>query len=399
VTHKIAEWILSRIRSRAEEVKSAAADLAPAGAALREARFEDFEAVSAMTRRLGQGADSLENWQRLWRDNPALKNGRAARIGWLLEAQGAVVGFLGSIPLQYSLDGKELSAAATCRLAIEPGYRGSTALLVTSFFRQKDVDLFLNTTATPAAGRIVAALRAVPVPQADYGKVLFWVLRPRKFLSAVLRKSGVAPVLAGLGSAAGSVALCGDIAARRRKPARISNEYAVEELDIGEVDGDFEKFWEEQAKEPARLFAKRSAEVLRWHFQAPGTKKITRALAAYAPGGLAGYAVVRHEPATAEGMQRSMIADLMARSEDPAIVGCLLAAAYASAKAAGSDVLEVMGFPGKIRASFLRARPYMREYPACPYYFKARDRQLQEQLANGEAWYACPFDGDATLWP
>jgi hypothetical protein len=24
---------------------------------------------------------------------------------------------------------------------------------------------------------------------------------------------------------------------------------------------------------------------------------------------------------------------------------------------------------------------------------------LHQKLANENAWYACPFDGDATLWP
>jgi hypothetical protein len=100
-----------------------------------------------------------------------------------------------------------------------------------------------------------------------------------------------------------------------------------------------------------------------------------------------------------ESVQRSVIADLMVGSDDPAIVDTLLAAAYQSAKAAGSDVLEVMGFPKKIRTIMLKWRPYSRDYPACPYFYKTRDRQLQEKLSTADAWYACPFDGDATLWP
>ncbi len=404
LTSKIADRLLSRIRTRSEEVADSRADgptdSGPAGAvSLREAQFADFANVSAMNRRLGQGADSLQNWYRLWRDNPALQRGRAPGIGWLLESGGAVVGFLGSIPLEYSFGGASLAAAATCRLAVEPAYRSSTPLLVTSFFRQKDVDLFLNTTATPAAGKIVAALRAIQLPQPDYGRVLFWVLRPRKFMHAVLQRTGFNQTLTAFGSSAGALALGGDIAVRRRVPRGNASKYSVRGVELNELDREFEAFWAEQEKNPTRLFAKRSAEIMRWHFQPPGSAKVAKVLGCYASDRLLGYAVVRHEPPAKEGLVRSAIADLMVNDGDPAIVDSLLAAAYQSAKAAGSDVLEIIGFPEKIRSSFLKWRPYSRDYPACPYFYKTRDRQLQEKLSSADAWYACPFDGDATLWP
>ena len=399
--NKLKETVLSRIRSRAEAAREEFSPTAlPSDpVSLREAQFVDFARVSTMTRRLGQGPDSLENWERLWRDNPALQEGREPRIGWLLESNDAVVGFLGSIPLQYSFDGTKLAAAATCRLAVEPTFRSSTPLLVTSFFRQKDVDLFLNTTATPAAGKIVAALRALPVPQPEYGKVLFWVLRPRKFVAAVLNRAGFSPTLSRLGGSAAGVALPGDIVVRGRRPRGSAGNYLVRDVDFRDIGQDFEVLWKEQEGRSLRLFAKRSPEIMRWHFQPPGTVRVAKVLACYESERLVGYTIVRHEAPAKEGLQRSMIADLLVSNDAAAIVDSLFAAAYRSSQAAGSDVLEVMGFPEKIRASFSKWKPYSRNYPACPFYFKARDRQLQEKLAGAEAWYACPFDGDATLWP
>jgi hypothetical protein len=401
LTTKTRDRLLARIRSRTEGAADANAADHPEGAAagpvsLREAQFADFAAVSAMNRGLGQGADSLENWHRLWRDNPALRHGRASRIGWLLESQGRVVGFLGSIPLQYAFQGVQLAAAATCRLAVEPAYRSSTPLLVTSFFRQKDVDLFLNTTATPAAGKIVAALRALQVPQPDYGKVLFWVLRPQKFARAVLRKMGLGSSLAMIGSAGGGLALGGDRLVRGRTPRASAKEYSVKAVSFTEIGAEFEDFWAK--RQATGLYAKRSGELFRWHFQPPGSTKVAELLAADSSQGLAGYLVVRHEPRTADGLQRSAIADLMV-DDDPGIQDALLAAAHRSAKEAGSDTLEAMGFPARIRAGFLKWRPYSRDYPACPYFYKARERGLHGQLASPEVWYACPYDGDSTLWP
>jgi hypothetical protein len=83
----------------------------------------------------------------------------------------------------------------------------------------------------------------------------------------------------------------------------------------------------------------------------------------------------------------------------PQVMDHLLAAILRSARDAGSHVLEVMGYPKAIRQKFLQWKPYSRDYPACPYWYKARDAVLHQKLANENAWYACPFDGDATLWP
>jgi hypothetical protein len=401
---KLTEAILKRIRSRAADpsMHGVATESSPAAAgsvAIREAQFSDFDQVSAMNHRLGQGADSQENWHRLWRDNPALCDGRVPRIGWVLEAAGQVVGFLGNIPLLCEFESKTLAAAATCRLAVEPAYRSSTPLLVTSFFRQKDVDLFLNTTATVAAGKIMTALRAVPLPQPDYGSVLFWVLRPRKFMNTVLGKAGLAGALAGAGSAMAAIALRAEMAIRRRTPKANSKQYSIVETAVIELGPEFAPFCSQATSSSPRLFSKRSPEIMRWHFSPPGSSRVARMLACFDSGRLLGYAVVRHESSSKDDVRRSLIADLMVHPQNDFVIDALLAAAHASARNAGSEVLEVLGFPKHIRARLQKWRPYARNYPANPYFFKARDKALQERLANQDAWYACPFDGDATLWP
>lgn len=402
----LTEALLKRIRSRTSSddtpVPPTAAEIFPvdpASLSVREAQFSDFESIHSMNSRLGQGADSRENWNRLWRDNPAIRETHAkARIGWVLEDAGKITGFLGSIPLAYRFQGQVVSAAATCRFAVEPSYRGFTHMLVNSFFRQKDVDLFLNTTATVGAGKMMAALRALPVPQTDYGRVLFWVLHPARFTEAVLRRAGIPRGVSRFGGIAGSFAIGGDIALRGRKPTKISKRFKICNLSLDEVGSDFSAFWQERANQAKYLFAQRSPEVLVWHFNAPGSRKQTNVLAAYSGSKLEGYTILRHEPEK-EYLRRSVIADLMAATDDPELITSLLSAALDSSREFGSHVLELLGYPRKIREVCLLARPYWRDYPACPYYFKARDRALQQRLQNESAWYACPYDGDTTLWP
>jgi hypothetical protein len=402
IEKKIADLVLKRVRqvrSREEEERAPGSTVKTAKrVTVREARFSDCEQVCALNSKLGLGPDSPENWKRLWLDNPAIGDGEKPVIGWVLVASDEIVGFLGSIPMLYEYEGRTLRAGATCRLAVEPDYRAFTHLLVTSFFRQK-VDLFLDTTATVSAGKIMMAFKAVELPQKDYGNVLFWILDPRCFTKSVFKRLGINSSLKGIGSALASVAVRADIGRRRRPHGAKSGHYTIAETTVNDLGDEFQQFWSDKSHEVSRLRAKRTSSIMRWHFDPPGSRRVTRMLGCYAGSRLVGYGVVRHDEQAGDGLRRSIIADLMIDDNVPEVMDHLLAAILRSAKDAGSHVLEVMGFPREIRQKLLQWKPYSRNYPACPYFYKARDPVLHQKLANENAWYACPFDGDATLWP
>jgi hypothetical protein len=402
IEKKIADLVLKRVRqvrSREEEERAPGSTVNTAKrVTVREARFSDCERVCALNSKLGLGPDSPENWKRLWLDNPAIGDGEKAVIGWVLVASDEIVGFLGSIPMLYEYEGQTLRAGATCRLAVESDYRAFTHLLVTSFFRQK-VDLFLDTTATVSAGKIMMAFKAVELPQKDYGNVLFWILDPSCFTKSVFKRLGINSSLKGIGSAVASVAVRANIGLRRHPRGAKSVRYTIAETSVNHLGDEFQQFWLDKSHEVSRLRAKRNSSILRWHFDPPGSRRVTRMLGCYAGSRLVGYGVVQHDEQAGDGLRRSIIADLMIDDNAPQVMDHLLAAILRSAKDAGSHVLEVMGFPKEIRQKFLRWKPYSRNYPACPYFYKARDPVLHQKLGNENVWYACPFDGDATLWP
>ncbi len=407
IENKIADAVLGRVRALKVsatdgEIEAAHEDRAEIAkpVSVREAQFSDFDRVNILNRSLGQGPDSIENWRRLWSDNPAVANGRGGGpIGWVLETSQGIVGFLGSIPLQYEFEGSILRAVATCRFAVERAYRAFSHLLVVSFFRQKNTDLFLNTTATPTAGKIMTALKASPLPQPDYHTVLFWVLEPRRFSKELLKKLGIRAPFDGPGSTIASLGLRVDAAMRRRGPRMNPSNCSIQEIDIQAIGPDFENLWRDYSRRTPGLFALRTPDAMRWHFDPPANRRKVHAFAASKGKELVGYMIVRHEGPGTEGLRRSLVADLIVKGDDRQILESLFAAALASAKDFGCDVLEMMGFPARIRQTFLQWKPYSRRYPACPFFYKTRDRALHEKLAKEISWYACPFDGDATLWP
>ena len=400
---KISAAILARIRKRRpvpaplnNNYGHSTSKLAPAK--LREATFSDFDPVMRLKKRCGLAADSIENWNRLWLNNPVLA-ATAVRhpIGWVLEADQAIVGYLGNISLECRYGNKTLRVVTSHGFAVDPPYRAVALSLASAFYRQKSVDLFIASSAIESTCKMSLAFNCALLPQPGYDTVLFWVLRPYSFARVLLKKLAVRPIIASIACVFVAVVLASDRVLRRRFPRRSSDVLTVSEAGVESIEGDIEALWMNKLQEGTRLYADRSPKVLRWHFDIPGDRGVVRVLRCCEDRELKGYAVVRTDKDYRDGTQRSVIADLIARQDDPEVVRALWVAAYEHAKALGSDILEVQGYPSNIRTVSSDWHPYRRKYPACPYNYRATDPELHRALSDPTAWYACPYDGDATL--
>ncbi len=364
---------------------------------LREALFSDFRDVEVLQRRCGLAPDSRQNWERFWRRNPALGGMQfEPPMGWVLEAEGKAVGYLGNISLLYRYGDRTLTAVAGRGFAVEPAYRAASFCLVAAFYRQRPVDLYLTTTASEVTGKIARAFKSNPLSQADFG-TLFWVLRPYPFAQAVMTDLKIRPALKRMGGMLASVAIRADKILRRRRPRQCAKSLAVSEIRVSEIGDDFQALWIEKLRErPLLVFADRSPATLRWHFESPDAAAV-HVLCCYKHGELLGYAVTRNEQNRENGLRVSIIADMLVKQDDPVIVRSLWAAAYDHAKRDGSHILRVTGFPYGIRRFCSQWRPYLTTDPVCPFYYKAAEPMLHKTLSEGMAWYATALDGDRTL--
>jgi hypothetical protein len=403
IEQKLTDAILTKIRSRREAPSSESDSGAPAShvpAKIREAQFSDYQAITDLKQRWGLIPDSLDNWKHLWQFNPALKPLQTKRaIGWVVEAEGKIVGYLGSIPSLYRFDGKILTAVIGSGFVAEPAYRAHTVRLMGAFYAQKPVDLYISTTAVEATGKIACAFGCEPMPQADYETVMFWVLRPYPFTQTVMKKLQIKPSLSKAVGAFASVALRMEKLLRRRWPRSLAKNLVVSEIKATEIGEEFETLWSEKLDEGTRLLADRSPEFLRWHYGLPGDQAQTRVLCCRKQEQLMGYLVIRDEAGSASGLRRSLIVDMIVKQDDPEIVSALMVAAYKHAKRAGSDVIEVQGFPAGIRSQCARWNPFSRKFPATPFFYKGATPALHKMLADSALWYGTPFDGDTTLMP
>src|SRR5579862_911724 len=115
-----------------------------AAATVRPAKLEDAQAIRRISQQNGMDMDA-EAWRARWEAYPFAGEFQDIPIGWVLEtANGEVVGSLGGVHMLYELRGRRLKASIATAWAVSPDYRGQALKLMTAFYRQKGLDLWLN---------------------------------------------------------------------------------------------------------------------------------------------------------------------------------------------------------------------------------------------------------------
>ncbi|WP_143201878.1 hypothetical protein [Bradyrhizobium sp. NAS96.2] len=395
--------ILLRFLESRRRPSSAQTETAPLfGSALapakqREVQFADFAGIARLKERGGLAKDTIENWDRLWRQNPAMVAVKSQpSMGWVLETAEGIVGYQGSVLVLYQFENRTMIAATAAGLVIEPAYRTRCIGLLASFYRQRDVALFVITHSTASVINQSKALHARSLPRRDYDKVLFWILNVHEFARVLAAKLGLASGMEAAGAFLASSALRLDSLRRgpqSHPPSKIT------QIDVNDIGDEFEALWRRKLGEAPRLLADRSPASLRWHFTLPGSTSTVAVLCCHRFQRLAGYAVVLHAVDRETGLRRSMLADILVEQDDPDVTEALLDAVYSNAVASGGHLFEVIGLPEHVRQILMRWHPYVRTYPTDPLVYKTTDEALARTLADENAWYAGPFDGDATLLP
>lgn len=398
--------VLNRIRARRDIPVRAydprAAERIPTsgGLALREAKSSDFKSIADLKGRYGIVVDPPDNWSRLWRHNPALAGMKTEPVmGWVLESEGKIVGYLGNIYLSYRYGVERLTAAVGSGLVVEPPHRIFTMWLIRAFFQQKGVDLYLGTTAIEPVVKIAQCFGADLLPQTKCDIVYFWILRPYRFAESLAKQMRLSKPMSYLSGVAVALALGTDRILRKRKPIGVSRRFLVAEKGVDEVGGECEALWIQKLGGETRLFADRSANTLRWHFDIPGFKGTVRVLCCYSAHELVGYVILRTNSRGEDGLRRTKVADILASGDDQEVLRALLGASYSHAVREGSDVFEIGCVPLEVQRVIAAQRPYVRNLPGCPFFYKANDQGLHQALASGSAWYASAYDGDTTLIP
>src|SRR6202035_5972835 len=97
----------------------------------------------------------------------------------------------------------------------------------------------------------------------------------------VMEKLQLRPALSTLVGLFASLAVGTDKILRRRWPKHLASSLEIKEIGVAEIGQDFQALWAQKLAEGVKLFADRSPDTLRWHFETPGDRGTTRVLCCY----------------------------------------------------------------------------------------------------------------------
>lgn len=365
---------------------------------LREVRFADYSQIVALASKFHLYTESYAGWTHLWTDNPAYRETKGKfPIGWVLEnGDGAIFGYLGNIPMNYELDGKRLLAAAGRCWVVDTAYRAYSPLLLGTYFQQRNVDLFLNTTVNSQATHAYNIFQGIRAPVGAWDRTLFWITDRRGFAESFLRKEGRAmakPLSYPLSVGVFFLDRC----KRRRFHG---NGTAITVLPCACFDDRFEAFWADLRKHKSNLLlAVRSREVLEWHFKFARLQDAAWIYIVEGNSGLVAYSVFVRQDHQDSGLTRVRLADFQCLEPEkaPDLLIAMLQAATDRCRQESIHMIELMGVAPELERKLERASPHRRLLPSWVYFYKANDPSLAGKLKNSAVWEPSLFDGDASL--
>jgi hypothetical protein len=360
---------------------------------VREATWDDFEAICQVKRRNGIVPEDCSHWVRLWDENP-FRFKHPVPLGWVLENQAqGIVGTFSNIPRTYFFNGEPVRAAIPSSWAVDRPFRFAASTPAAEYLAQKNIDLFITTTASPRTEARLKELGCLEIPGPSCAKMLFWITNYATFAGAFLRKVKV-PEVPGVSRTTGLALYLQDLI---HLPKGRFQRIGVNLLQ--DFDGRFDALWEVLSRRHNRLMAVRNREALNWQFR-PALESGNLFIFGVMRGNrLTGYLIMRKYNHEQYGLCRFRVVDLQAIDDEPNTVLSLMTAALDHAARSGADVVEAMGFNKSKHDLLGRLNPHHRTLPSFPYLYKVSEdaRSLQTALLEPDAWDPSPLDGDSAL--
>jgi hypothetical protein len=363
---------------------------------LREASFEDYSQIASLASKFDLHTEAYPAWTHLWVNNPACRALQTGvPIGWVLDVDGLIAGYLGNITLSYHLEGKTYLAATTRAWVVDTPYRSYSPLLLATYFQQRNVDLFLSTTVNSQSEAAYSSFQSTRVPVGAWDRTLFWITNYRGFTASYLRKSASSmaeplsyPLSAGL------------YLSDRIKKSHLPKHNGIPVRPVDCFDERFQLFWEELRRQKSRiLIADRSQESLDWHFRFALQQNRAWIYTVEGKSGLIAYAVFLRHDFPQVGLTRMRLADFQCIAPENSlnILTAMLATATDRCRKESIHMFELVGVTPALEKGLQSASPHGRPLGSWLSYYKVNNASLMGLLKNPEVWEPSLFDGDSSL--
>jgi len=365
---------------------------------IREISSNDYEQVKLLLIRNGLLPPNKHLWEFLWKENPENLDNKKLKnwpMGWVLENDnGRIVGNLWNILMIYKFKDKKLTAAIPSSWTVDKSYRAYSIPLHENFFIQKNVDIFIATTANYTAGRVLEEVfKAKKIPFNSDDEVLFWIMNYHNFVKSFMVKKNIPlkilsyPISLGL-----------KVIDNVRNMRRIIRNKTVEIREYHCFDQRFDIFWEKlKNKNQGRLLCIRNREWLEWHYKAYKNTDKLSIFCVEKKGEITAYGILRRADNPKINLTRMKLVDLQSIDNDNIVIEEIVKSCIKKCKKDEISVFEAVGFNKEKRNIIEKFKPLKRKYQSWPFFYKVNNKELGLELENYKIWDVCEYDGDASL--
>lgn len=278
--------------------------------AVRPFELTDIDGVNALHTHIHWPPPSADLWQWL-ASNPARGT---SPMGWVIENDGRIDGFLGNFRQTYFRGSTMFGAATSHSIIVSPRAKGSLRALITPFLAQTDLFAVSILNANSIGSPIYRHFGLKPFVSPTHDVKLAWLLAPRRVVLAKALRS-LAVRIPALYPWLGERFL--PRAAPEFDPRQVAwptNVHVIADLSDASA---FGTFWQ-QLKGDGALVADRSPAMLRWRLTVPDLAARPVVLGYYDDQGLCAYAMAQLSKFSPLEVVTLEIIDLIALGRAPA---------------------------------------------------------------------------------
>lgn len=372
---------------------------------IRKATANDCTAIDALMREAGFKYRSPQGWDWLLKQNPAFQSaGENMPFGWVVASDDDIFGYLSNLPLDYACKGQYMRAVTCGSYYVRPEGRSRSTFLMAQYFRQKNVDIFLTTTANEISGALYAMFKGVvsadPALQQDH----VWFTDNRVLLEYFLSQIPVVGTMAAPAVLSAAAKVLAPLAQGIQRLARLSMpppshfDGEIVELEINAIGGDFDRLWQ-RLREQDALVARRDAKILRWQMSDPDTGSTPCLFAAKDQNGIAGYAIGARHQAGINELARFNVMDIAVRPGVPdTVIENLMHKLADRAAKSDAGLLALSGCATPIARRTARLRPFIRKRNISSHYVRVKNPALAGAAERNDFWHSTSLDGDRPLF-
>lgn len=362
---------------------------------IREIQTEDYPQIRELHIKYNLKILDKVEWLNFWAKNPCLQDSNNSfPLGWVLEENERIVGYLGNIPKKYYYQDKKFTVACSHAWVAENKYRLQAFSLLETFFSQKNIDIFIVTTANNISAKILARYNAKKIPLENFQNPMFVILNLEKLISSYLeyKKIKLRKFIAKLLYYLSYIFYY-------KKLNFWKKTIQFKKVILNEIiDSKFDDFWKSyQLCFQNKLLQNRNSTWLNWHIREKIKNGKAWIMSVIENNKILGYAICLERNNEKIKLKRIEIIDLVALDDNKEVYCSLIKSCILETKKRGYHIFEMIGFKHLKREIFSEFKIIKRELPTFPFYYKTSKVSNENFLENSEMWDPSLIDGDAFL--